>query len=78
MNGHNTYDYTTFVRGNCEFISEQAETERYVWRFCTKSNIPNWVLDVVSEWGGEENPTASGITNDICMIEDSVIYYPFK
>lgn len=80
INGHNTYDYVTFVRGNCEFISTQSETERYAWRFCTKSNIPNWVLELISKWGevdisDEDEP----ITIDkLVMIENDELHYPFK
>jgi len=36
-NGHNTYDFVMFVRGNCEFIPTIDQKERYLWRMCTKT-----------------------------------------
>ena len=80
INGFHTYDYISFVRGNCEFISLQEETQRYLWRFCTKSNIPNWFLDIVRKWISAVSDEEDGyeMTDNICFIENGKLFRPFK
>lgn len=84
-NGHNTYDYSSYVRGNCEFISEQSEEERYMWRFVVDVEIPNYFLDMIDSWKKYESERNENRDNrlsinfdEICFIKDEIIYYPFK
>lgn len=86
INGHNTYDFTIPVRGDCEFISFVNSTERYLWRFTDRENpIPDkWIIDLVKYWyedrlktGVDEDEFTKEFLEKICYYDNSKIGYVY-
>jgi len=74
-NGKNVYDIVRFVSGvKCSFVLETHELQQHLWKLCTHSDVPTWVINMLDGmvFGEAENIKKE----EIKIVEGDTVYYP--